>query len=154
MPHTMPSEVAWCTATPYFPRASFLRTASTTARESRIHILSYTCPRLALSAIAGARMPRAPLQVAMPPPSPVPGGEHEVPGTLAQVLRIGPCNGGSGPGVFYRQATRRSRLRLWKRLYKRSYRDAYTYRRILPCPSAAWRNLTPGDKTEHGVTGC
>jgi len=43
MPYTMPSEVAWCTATPYFPRASFLRTASTTARESRIHILSYTC---------------------------------------------------------------------------------------------------------------
>jgi hypothetical protein len=39
----MPSEVAWFAATPYFPRASFLRTASTRARESRIHILSYTC---------------------------------------------------------------------------------------------------------------
>jgi hypothetical protein len=44
MPHTMPSEIAWYAATPYFPlaRASFLRTASTSARESRIHILSYT----------------------------------------------------------------------------------------------------------------
>ena len=53
-------------------------------------------PRLPLSAICGSSgMPRAPLQVAMPPPSPVPGGEDQVPGTLAQVLRIGPCNGGS-----------------------------------------------------------
>ena len=43
MPYTMPSEVAWCAATPYFPRASFLRTASTSAQESRIHRLQYTC---------------------------------------------------------------------------------------------------------------
>ena len=33
----MPSEIAWCAATPYFPSASFLRTTSTSAR------LSYTC---------------------------------------------------------------------------------------------------------------
>ncbi len=40
----MPSEIAWCAAIPYFPCASILRTASTSARESRIHRLSYTCP--------------------------------------------------------------------------------------------------------------
>ncbi len=32
----MPSEIAWCAAIPYFPRASFSRTASTSARGSRI----------------------------------------------------------------------------------------------------------------------
>ncbi len=44
VPYTMPSEIAWCAATPYFPHASFTRTASTSARGSRIHRLSYTCP--------------------------------------------------------------------------------------------------------------
>jgi hypothetical protein len=43
MPYIMPSGIAWCAATPYFPRASFLRTASTSARGRRIHRLSYTC---------------------------------------------------------------------------------------------------------------
>ncbi len=38
MPYTMPSEIAWYAATSYFSRASFLRTASTSARESRIYI--------------------------------------------------------------------------------------------------------------------
>ena len=41
--YTMSSEIAWCATIPYFPRSSFLRTASTSAQESRIHRLSYTC---------------------------------------------------------------------------------------------------------------
>ena len=41
--YTMSSEIAWCATIPYFPRASFLRTASTSAKESRIHRLAYTC---------------------------------------------------------------------------------------------------------------
>ncbi len=39
----MSSEIAWCATIPYFPRASFLRTASNERAGSRIHRLSYTC---------------------------------------------------------------------------------------------------------------
>jgi hypothetical protein len=59
MPHTMPSEIAWCAATPYFPSASFLRTASTSAREIRIHRLSYTYPTPPDVKKRGARAPTA-----------------------------------------------------------------------------------------------
>jgi hypothetical protein len=103
-------------------------------------------PRLPLSAIAGARAcPGLHFKLLRVPSQ----GEN----TKSPVLWRRSCaldRATAGSGVFHRQATRRSML--WKRLNKRSY--AYTYRRILPCPSAAWRNLTPGDKTEHGVAGC
>ena len=74
--------------------------------------------------------------------------------TKSPVLRRRSCaldRATAGPGVFYRQATRRKHA---VETFKNKRNNPYTYRRILPCPSAAWRNLTPGDKTEHGVTGC